>query len=82
MDNEKYEEQAIEEMWARFDINMGLDVFGNTMVKLVDNLERSRIVFVDNNKFLHEIYLEKGIVDEIFICFYSEFSRFFKEQGI
>ena len=82
LDDEKYEKQATEEMWARFNIEIGLDIFGDTMVKLVDYLEKSRIVFVDNNKILHEIYLEKGTVDEIFLSFYNKINQFYEELEI
>lgn len=82
LDDEKYEEQATEEMWSRFNIKIGLDVFGDTMVKLVDYLDKSRIIFVDNNNLLCEFYLEKGTVDEIFLGFYNKFNELYKELVI
>lgn len=82
LDDEKYEEQALNGMWARFDISIDLDVFSDTMVKLIDYLERSRIVFVDNEEFIHECYLKKGIVDDIFYSFYNEFNDLYEKQVV
>lgn len=78
VDDEKYEKWATEEMWARFNIKIGLDVFSGTMVNLIDSLKRSRIVFVDNNNSLNDFYLEKGIVDQAFLSFYNKFICYYE----
>ena len=80
LDDEKYEEMALEEMWARFNIKIGLDVFNNTIIKLIDNQKNSRIVFSKDNKVIYDFYLDRGIVDKVFLTFYNEFNSFYEEQ--
>ncbi len=79
-DDVKYEEMALEETWARFNIKIGLDVFNNTVIKLIDNQKGSRIVFSNDNKVVYDFYLNKGTVDKVFIAFYNEFNGFYEEH--
>lgn len=48
------------------------------MVELIDYLDGSGIIFVDNN-LLREIYIEKETVDEIFLSFYNKFNELYEE---
>lgn len=79
-DYDKYEEIALKETWARFDIGIGLDVFSNTVVKLIDSEKSSRIVFTNDDKVIYDYYLDRGIVDKVFLDFYNEFNGFYEEQ--
>lgn len=77
-DSEEYEEIALKETWARFNIELGLDVFNGVIINLIDNEKKSRIVF-SNSEDIFEIYLEKGVVDDVFFCFYKEFDALYEE---
>ena len=74
-DSDEYEEIAMEEMWARFNIKIGLDVFNNAIIKLIDGQDVSRIVF-SYNDIVNELYLEKGVVDDVILSFYEELMDF------
>lgn len=78
LDDEKYEKIAIEEMWARFSIELGLDVFNGIIIKLIDNEKESRIVFFCNEN-IYEFYLAKGIIDEVIVRFYDEFELIYEK---
>lgn len=78
LDSKEYEEIALEETWARFNIELGLDVFNGVMVKLIDSKQKSRIVF-SYDEDIYEFYLEKGIVDNILWDFYREIDAFYEE---
>lgn len=47
-DNVEIEEKANEEQWARFDISIPIESFGNVFIFLIDSDERSRLIFIDN----------------------------------
>ncbi len=70
------EEKACLEQWARFDISMPIDVFRETMVFLIDDINMSRIIY-SNHKDINEYFLEKGYVDLILKQLYAEFNIFF-----
>lgn len=77
LDSREYEEIALEEMWARFSIELGLEVFNGVIIKLIDSQQKSRIVF-SYDEDVYEFYLEKGFVDDIFLNFYKEFDAFYE----
>ncbi|MBQ9990735.1 MAG: hypothetical protein IJP31_07325 [Lachnospiraceae bacterium] len=56
LNSDEYEETALEETWARFNITFGLDVFRDIFITLIDCGEKSRIVFCHNGK-VDEHYL-------------------------
>lgn len=65
-------------MWARFNIELGLDVFNGVIIKLIDSQQKSRIVFsYDEN--IYEFYLKKGIVDDVLLNFYKEIDALYEE---
>lgn len=78
LDDPKYEEQALTEMWARFSIEIGLDVFTGTVVKLIENESYARVIFSDDGKKVYELYLKKGVVDDVFKCFLDTFNDFYE----
>lgn len=79
-DNEKYAEMALEETWARFNIEVDLDVFGDVFIGLIDSGKMARIIYTDDKNILHEFYLNQGEVDEVFVCFYKELNAFYEEK--
>ena len=78
MNSKKYEEIALEEMWARFNIELGLDVFNGVIIKLIDSQQKSRIVFSYHGD-IYEFYLEKGIVDDVMLNFYKEIDAVYEK---
>ena len=74
VDNPKYEEQAIAETWARFSIEIGLDVFSGTIVKLIENESEARIIYSFDGKKVYDLFLKKGIVDDVFEQFLEQFN--------
>lgn len=78
LDSEKYEEIALKETWARFNIGLGLDVFNDVIINLIDDEKKSRIVF-SYSEGIFEFYLEKGVVDNVFFYFYKEFDSLYEE---
>ncbi len=78
--NPQYNELAEEEMWARFDISMNIDIFYNYKVFLVESEEDlARIIFNDRDGLLHQSYIKKGIVDDVFQKFYTDFNKIYDE---
>jgi hypothetical protein len=82
LDDDKYEEQALIEMWSRFNIEIGLDVFKGTVVKLIENAKDARVIFFSNNGFLNELYLKKGIIDRVFEIFDEKLNLIYKEMDL
>ena len=82
LDDDKYEEQALIEMWSRFNIEIGLDVFKGTIVKLIENAKDARVIFFSNNGFLNELYLKKGIIDRVFEIFDEKLNLIYKEMDL
>ena len=78
LDSEKYEEIALKETWARFNIGLGLDVFNDVIINLIDDEKKSRIVF-SYSENVFEFYLEKGVVDNVLFCFYKKFDALYEE---
>lgn len=78
LDSKEYEEIALEEMWARFNIELRLDVFNGVIIKLIDSQQKSRIVF-SYDEDVYEFYLEKGIVDDVLLNFYKEIDALYEE---
>ena len=78
LNSKKYEEIALEEMWARFNIELGLDVFNGVIIKLIDSQQKSRIVFSYHGD-IYEFYLEKGIVDDVMLNFYKEIDAVYEK---
>lgn len=78
LDSGKYEKIALEEIWARFNIELGLDVFNGTIINLIDNEKKSRIIF-SYNEDVYEFYLERGIVDDVLFDFYKEFDALYQQ---
>lgn len=79
--DEKIEEKACIEQWARFDISFPIDVFRGTMIFLIDDIEMSRIIYSENLK-ISEYFLEKGYVDQILKQLYVEFNDFFEKNCV
>lgn len=78
LDDEKYEILANEEMWARFNIKLSLDVFSGTIIELIDNEPQSRIVFCNTDEIVKELYLSRGCVDSVLMEFYQVINDFQK----
>ena len=78
LDEQKYEEQALNETWARFSIEIGLDVFSGTVVKLIENELDARVIFSNDGKKVYEVYLKKGVIDDIFQCFLNVFNDIYE----
>ncbi|MCI5920147.1 MAG: immunity 42 family protein [Roseburia sp.] len=78
LDSEKYEEIALKETWARFNIELRLDVFNGVIINLIDDEKKSRIVF-SYSEGIYEFYLERGVVDNVLFCFYKEFDALYEE---
>lgn len=78
IDNPKYEELATIETWARFSIEIGLDVFSGTTVKLIENERNGRIIFSNDKKEIYEFSLQKGIADNVFERFSEKINGFYE----
>lgn len=76
-DNPKYEELATTETWARFSIEIGIDVFSGTIVKLIENESDGRIIFSVDGKEIYDFFLKKGIVDDVFKQFLDQFNALY-----
>ena len=76
-DYDRYERQSFEEMWARFNIVIGLDVFCGAFAVLIDGKNNSRMIFSNNNSSVEELYLEKGFVDDIFWAFNNDINELY-----
>lgn len=74
--NEKYDQIAEEEEWARFDIGIHVDIFYECKIFLIESMTKARIVF-SINKNINELYLEKGIVDDVFKKLYTDFNELY-----
>ncbi len=77
LNNHKYEEIALTETWARFSIEMGLDVFVGTVVKLIEDKDNARIIFSSDGKEVYDLYLKKGNVEDVFTCFSVQFNAIY-----
>lgn len=77
VDNPEYEELATAETWARFSIEIGLDVFSETTVRLIENECNGRIIYSVDEKEIYEFFLKKGIVDDVFKRFLKEFNTIY-----
>ncbi|WP_339323102.1 immunity 42 family protein [Paenibacillus sp. FSL W8-0194] len=61
-----YDEVAIKESWARFNVVLPVDIFDGCKVYLVENLEMSRMLFRNLNEVeVQEGNFEKGLFDEV-----------------
>lgn len=81
VDTPQYEEQAIAETWARFSIEIGLDVFSGTIVKLIENEFEGRIIYSIEGKGIYEFFLKKGIVDDVFKQFSEQLNYFYENAN-
>lgn len=77
--NPQYSDISEKEMWARFDICMNVDIFYNYKTFLVEFEDIARIIFSDKDGVLHQIYIKKGIVDDVFQKLSIEFNNIYDE---
>ncbi len=78
--NVKIEEKANEEKWARFDISIPIDTFGDTFIFLIDSEENSRLIFTDNAGKYFQTYIKRGYVDKVFLQLYNELNLIYSEK--
>lgn len=71
-DNIEMEKKANEEQWARFNLSIPLDVLGNVSLFLIDSINNSRIVFIDDKGECFQTYIERGYVDKVYLQLYNE----------
>lgn len=81
-DSSQFEEIALEETWARFNVNFTIDIFNNWKMFLVENQDKARLVFKNlcedaHNGGVHQIELKKGEFDEVIYKAYEEMGRIF-----
>ncbi|WP_028543599.1 Imm42 family immunity protein [Paenibacillus taiwanensis] len=62
----KYDDKAVLETWARFNIVLPVDIFDGWKIYLVDNMEVSRILFKNINEMeIQEEEFGIGLFDEV-----------------
>lgn len=74
-----YDEIAMKEIWARFDVGFSIDIFNCWKIFLVENHEKARLVInkLDEEGGLYQIQLNKGEFDEIIFMAYQELGRIY-----
>lgn len=77
--NKQYNKIGEEETWARFNICINIDIFYAYKIFMVEQGDKARIVFSDQNEILHGYYIQKGIVDEVFEQLYDEFNKIYDQ---
>lgn len=70
--NIEIEKKANEEQWARFNLSIPLDVLGDVSLFLVDSINNSRIIFIDDKGECFQSYIERGYVDKVYLQLYNE----------
>lgn len=64
-ESSKYDQLAIEQTWARFDVTMPVDVFDGCKIFLIENQEKSRLIIKQlNREGISEDILTKGEFDK------------------
>lgn len=71
-DNIEMEKKATEEQWARFNLSIPLDVLGDVSLFLIDSINDSRIIFIDDKGECFQTYIERGYVDKVYLQLYNE----------
>ncbi|MBP2655797.1 MAG: hypothetical protein H6Q73_3366 [Firmicutes bacterium] len=77
----EYYQVALDETWARFNVNIPVDVFDGWNLFLVENenLEQARLIAVKlDNKEIYESILKKGEFDEIITSLYKELDKLYE----
>jgi len=75
--NSEYEHNANEEVWARFDICIHVDITEDNYIFLIDNNEDARLIFSLPDKPIQQLYLNSGTVDKVLRRLYDEFNNIY-----
>jgi hypothetical protein len=68
-----YDDVAVKETWARFNIGLPVDVFDDWKLYLVDGTQKSRILFKNiNEEKINEAELAIGEFDEVILRVHQE----------
>ncbi|MCE3199835.1 immunity 42 family protein [Paenibacillus sonchi] len=74
-----YDEVAVKETWARFNVTLPIDIFDGCKVYLIDNLEMSRMLFRNLNEVeVQEEKFEKGLFDDVISRAHQELAILYK----
>ena len=77
----QYDNVAIEDTWARFNVTLPVDIFDGWKVFLVENKEKSRIIInMLKEQDLKEAILIPGEFDDVIVKVYEELNRLYKEE--
>lgn len=76
--NEQYNEISELEIWARFNIGLNVDIFRGYKVFLVESENKARIISSDKKGIINQYYIEKGVVDKLFIKFFNELNKVYE----
>lgn len=77
------EERAEEEMWARFDLNLQVDVFDEWKIFLVEHETGARVLFAQEDEEpgqAYEVWLRLGEVDAILYEVYQRLDTLYEEE--
>lgn len=76
--NDKYNEVAESEVWARFNIGLNIDIFRGYKIFMVESNYEARIVLSDKNGVINQYYTDKGVVDTVFAELYNELNEVYE----
>ena len=86
LDNTFYEESqyvevANEENWARFNINLPVDIFDDYRMYIVENFETARILIKHTSDIeFQEVKLPKGMFDEVILKAHQELDSLYNNE--
>ncbi len=78
--NPEYEDVAQEECWARFQIDLPLDIFDHWKIYMVECESEARIVYSNPGGIIVEEILELGIVDKVISDTFNELTAMYEAK--
>lgn len=73
----EYAEQAQIEQWRKFEIGMCIDIFYDYTIYMVEVQNKARIILSTSQEELSDIYIKKGVFDNVSMQFYMEFNKIY-----
>lgn len=79
-----YYDLSIKETWARFNINIPVDVFDDWKMFIIENQEKLRIIAKkfekDDNSDIYEFLLKPGEFDQVILRAYEELNNIYDQE--
>ena len=77
----EYDQLALEQTWARFDVSLPIDVFMGWKTFLIEDQERSRLIIKQLDKEgVSEYILTKGEFDELNTQLFHELDNLYERE--